>query len=187
MSPEVSHCQWGRQLPLVRLHWLPLYLDFYLSSLYMRTGPLCCCKLPHNSAGQIVMKMAFVWKMNYSQKAYSHLQSDKKKKKKILTAFKSSSWISNILEGFSQISQDWNYDWGYGCMNLNGFDYSRRPSLYVFKSTWLVASFPGSQWKFLLCSFLHTAYGVAMNIFSIFHAQGDKPKPSEFSYGCCYL
>lgn len=64
----------------MRLHWLPLYLDFYLSSLYMRTGPLCCCKLPYNSGGQIVMKMAFVWKMNYSQKAYPHLQSDKKKK-----------------------------------------------------------------------------------------------------------
>lgn len=50
----------------------------------MRTSPLCCCKLPYNNAGQIVMsEIAFVWKINYCEKAYPHLQSARKKKKSL--------------------------------------------------------------------------------------------------------
>lgn len=153
----------------------------------MRTSPLYCCKLPYNRAGQIVMKIAFVWKMNCSQKAYPHLQSARKIKSLQLSRAlpESQTYLKVFLRPFRTGTMNWN--WGYFCMNINGFDYSRMPSLYMFKSTWLVASFPGSQWKFLLHSFPHTAYRVAMSIFSICHAQGDNPKPSEFSYGCCYL
>lgn len=89
---------------------------------------------------------------------------------------------SQILGGFSASElevvsfQGSNSDWSYCCMNINGFDYpSRMSSLYMFEGTWLVASFPGSRSKFLLCSFFHTVHAVVMNILCIHHAQGNKP------------
>ena len=139
----------------------PAPSGFFLKNLYMKTGALCCCKLPYSSAEQIFMKTAFVWRMSYSWKTYSHLQNARK----IFTAFKSSSWISNIWRFFSASElealsfQDSNSGWSYCCMNINGFDYSSRmSSLYMLKSTWPMASFPGSQSEFLLHSFFpHSA------------------------------
>lgn len=93
---------------------------------------------------------------------------------------------SQMLGGFSASElgealsiQESNSDWIYCYMKINGFDYSSRmSSLYMFKTTWLVAWFPESQSKRILHSFFHTARAAAVNIFSICRARGNKPKPS---------